>query len=338
MNVLRAGTAGFALVAACAATSAQAEIVIGPRVAYYFDNSNLRSTDLNSIQNTDVFVNEVFRDELEAFVGVPVNVLETGFSESQRAEQIGFAMYGGMINFGNDRDRFTVTAMYGSGSGAVEVVSTRSVEVTFLNSQINDLEVRTLTGETQIDRLDIEATWQRRVNENFAITAGVRYERLDRTDTAAFNAVASDQIVTFLLQDPNFTLNSFPGEFDLVAETGVETFTARFGGTAFVPIDDSINAFFSGMVQAGYQPDSEQLLSTAFNNGVTAGTFTDTGTETGEISFGPDMAVGLQFLLGQDVAIDVRYRAVVIFPLTGEFDFSDARVNHGVNLGISFRL
>jgi len=38
------------------------------------------------------------------------------------------------------------------------------------------------------------------------------------------------------------------------------------------------------------------------------------------------------------LALDLRYRAVLFFPLSEAESFSDARVNHGVNLGLSLRL
>ena len=40
----------------------------------------------------------------------------------------------------------------------------------------------------------------------------------------------------------------------------------------------------------------------------------------------------------EELALDLRYRAVLFFPLTGVQDFSDARVSHGINLGLSLRL
>ena len=327
------------LASAAAAVPARADVVVGPRFSYYFDNSNLRSTDLTSISNAEIILEDELEAELESVLGEDVSVVQTGFSDAQRAEQIGFPMLGGMVNFGNDRDRFTLTAMYGSGGGSIELVSSRSVKFEFSGGEIGDVEVNRVTAQTEIDRIDIEATWQRRVNENFAITGGIRYERLDRRDSGLISSVQSNQILVFLTKDPSLPLLLGNSEITVDARTTVATYTARIGGTAFVPVDSAINAFFSGMVQAGYQPNSEQQITSEFlDSSIGNGPVTFSEELNGELSVGPDMAVGLQILLGQDIAIDMRYRAVVVFPLSGDFEFSDARVNHGVNLGLSLRL
>lgn len=317
---------------------AHADVVVGPRASYYFDNSNLRNTDLTSVTEAGMVLSPELEAALEDALGEDVAVSETGFSEALLADQIGFPMIGAMVNFGGDRDRFTLTAMIGSGSGQAELIATRSVAVAFSGGTIRDTEVQTLIGDTQIDRIDIEATWQRRLNENFALTGGIRYERLDRTDDGLFTAVASEQILSFLLDDASAPLRSEPGVFTIASESTVETVTARFGGTAFVPVGDNINTFFSGMMQVGYQPDFDQQLTTAFPDSPELGSFTDQSTQNGEISMGPDMAVGMQVILMENLALDLRYRAIVVFPLSGDFEFSDARVNHGVNIGLSLRL
>ena len=40
-----------AVLATALATPAQADVVIGPRVSYYFDNSNLRTSDLDGLRD-----------------------------------------------------------------------------------------------------------------------------------------------------------------------------------------------------------------------------------------------------------------------------------------------
>ena len=323
---------------------AHADVVIGPRVAYYFDNSNLRTSNEQSFEDAatmrDDERTQELRDLLDPF---PVGDLTTTeASTAVLADQIGFPMYGGMINFGDDRDRFTITGMYGEGEGDTETVATRQINV-FLGAQdVRDLEFSNLAGRSQIERIDVEATWQRRVNENFALTAGVRYERLDIEDAGTLRVISTDQILAVATGSTFVLDNSFPVSSDVVTKSTLETYTARFGATAFVPISDNVNSFFSGMLQAGFSPETElqsrvELLTSRIAlPEPQIDEFTD--IQSSEISIGPDMAVGLQWLIFDNLALDVRYRAVVFFPLSGEFEFSDAQVNHGVNVGLSLRL
>lgn len=334
---------GCSLAGMLAATPAQAEIVIGPRFSYYFDNSNLRTSDLQGLQDARTFVDDELtqriRDSDPLLSDLTVLVQDNG--SALNSDQVGFPMIGGMVNFGDDRDRFTLIGMVGKGTTVTELVSSRSVEIQVGDIGIPEISVIQTISNDKIDRVDLEATWQRRLNENFAISAGLRYERLDVSGQGVVTIQETDAVRQFVAEAlgeelPSRNLDGARQPARIATENTLETYTARAGVTAFVPFSNNANAFFSGMVQFGYQPDS--TFKTDFfgvNNDLVR---SENRTDAGETSIGPDFAVGAQFTIIENLALDIRYRAILFFPLSGDFSFGDSRVNHGVNVGLSLRL
>jgi len=322
---------------------AHADVIIGPRVAYYFDNSNLRTSSIaGGIQNEDLLFDQERVAELEALFPGEVQAIGAQEGVGVLADQIAVPMVGATVNFGDDRDRFTITGLYGEGSGSFSQTQavTRLLffrgqqEAVDFGQQINDLQF-------DYERLDLEATWQRRTSENFAVLAGVRYERLERqgdgfsTQGITQNAQnALDQLIAFGRGEPPPPISpDSPAAFGFITESSTQqVFSARAGVTAFVPVNDSLTGFFNGMVHTSYQPEITSV--TEFDDF----DFNVTSATSSELSAGPDFAVGAQLILSDGVALDIRYRANIFFPLSGDQSFSDARVNHGVNLGLSLRL
>ncbi len=336
---------GYLLVGAAAmgiAAPAHADVIIGPRVAYYFDNSNLRTSDLEGLQDARTTINDRVTQDLRDATGFDdLLVTSVDNGSATNADQVGFAMIGGMVNFGDDRDRFTVSAMYGSGEATTELVSSREITVEVADIGINELSVIQTVAREEVDRLDLELTWQRRLNENFAISAGARFERLDISGRGAISIRETDAVRQFIAETlgqdaPSRNLDGDRQPNLQVTQRTLETYSARAGVTAFVPFNDRAVAFFNGMVQGSYQPSSE--FRTAFIGVNGEEVREEIRKDRGEVSVGPDIAVGVQLILSDDLAIDLRYRAIMFFPLSGDFDFGDSRVNHGVNLGLSLRL
>ena len=342
MKLTQAALLVGAATAALSSTSAKAEIVIGPRVAYYFDNSNLRTSDQQSFSEATSVRDEEREAELEQILQLPVQFSTTDSNSAILADQIGFPMVGAMVNFGDDTDRFTLTGMYGEGTGSADLVSSRSVNLVAGFQEVRDLQLSNLVGQSDVQRVDIEATWQRRLNENFALTAGVRFEQLQVHNMGELVVESTQQILAIVQNDPSLLGLTPPDRFDVESDATYRTYTARFGATAFVPASESVNVFFSGMAQVGYRPSTTVQTEIEFTSSpiplpepqITRSSIKDSS----EFSVGPDMAVGVQWSIAENLALDVRYRAVVFFPLSGDFEFSDAQVNHGVNLGLSLRL
>lgn len=329
------------LAAIASASPAAADVIIGPRVAYYFDNSNLRTSDGTDQALIAQQADEAFLADLrDVFQTEDVALSSTFEGEGVTANQIGFAMAGGMINFGDDRDRFTLSGLYGEGSGSIELLSSTTTVLSVGNFDITDLSTQTLIGTVDYKKVDLEATWQRRQNEQFAIFAGVRYERIAADADINVRSAQTD-IITAVIESAqagvNIPAQSGVLEFATNSEAELATFSARAGATMFAPIGENAVAFANGMVHASYQPAYTARL--VFQSVSFASDPVESDVDNAsEISFGPDIAVGAQFLLSDALALDVRYRAILFFPLSGEQSFSDARVNHGFNLGLSLRL
>lgn len=328
-----------ALALLVSAQPAKADIVVGPRFSYYFDNSNLRTSNQTSFDEVGADRVAQLEDLFEQTQDISPTIIAEEPSSSVLADQIAFPMYGAMINFGDDRDRVTLTGMYGRGKGEARTVTQRRLIGLFGagGTTLTDFEVSNFIASNTIDRIDVEGTWQRRLNENLALNAGIRYERLDVKVVGLETIDSTNQIISFALDDPSLLFDDgLRG--DSTGKQTLQTFSIRAGGTAFVPLDNNFNVFLSGMLQGSYQPSSRLLGSAVFETRDLPLLFDIDKRNPSELSVGPDIAVGGQLVIFDNLALDMRYRAVIFFPVTGEFDFTDARVNHGVNVGLSLRL
>lgn len=320
---------------------AKAEVIFGPRFSYYFDNSNLRISDLGRNIGETAIVDEGRTQIVQDLLDPEGQVATALDGEGQASDQLSFPMYGATISFGNDKDRFTFTGMIGSTNGTESRISSSSTRLIAPNAgvEIIDLSTQSFNGITDIDRYDAEFTWQRRIDEKIAVFGGLRYERLDIKSRAGVEILNTSNVDRFLdsLIIGSFPIQNNPAQFvneDNRATS--ETYSARIGVTAFVPASQSMTVFFNGMLHASYQP--EYVIDSVFSDGNGVEFNRNTSIVRSEFSAGPDIAVGAQYVITDNISMDLRYRAIIFFPLSGDFSFNDARVNHGVNLGVSFRL
>ncbi|MEO0461966.1 MAG: hypothetical protein AAF127_02475 [Pseudomonadota bacterium] len=333
-------------IALCLPAAAHADVIVGPRLAYYFDNSNLRTSSIaGGVQEEGGAIDQASFEFAQDLLGPDLQLTTQQEGIGVLADQIAIPMVGAMVNFGDDRDRFTISALYGEGEGRFSQTQAISRVLSFRERQAVDFGVATVGADFDYTRIDIEATWQRRTSENFAILAGFRYERLERSGTGETGIGLTPNVDNFLDELVSEELGINPGEpfeqrplFKLpIADTGTqETFSARAGVTAFVPINENATAFFNGMVHTSLQPEFSTRTQFFLNGEVAGNDLVEDNAR--EFSVGPDFAVGAQFVLSDSLALDVRYRANIFFPLSGDQSFSDARVNHGVNVGLSLRL
>ena len=318
-----------AVLATALATPAQADVVIGPSVSYYFDNSNLRASDLDGLRDALQVIDADLTGQLReasGFDDLTVEVQDNG--SASNSDQVGFAMVGGMVNFGGDRDRFTVTAMYGSGEAGTELVSSRYVTLSVADVQFTELSIiQTVTTE-EVDRLDLELTWQRRVSENFAISAGARYERLAVTGAGTLVIQQNDEVRQFVADvlgedAPTRNIDALGRPDRIATERSLETFSGRAGVTAFVPFSAHAVAFFNGMVHASHQPAS--TFETRFLGFDEETLREEERRDAAETSIGPDFAVGALFILTDSIALtsaiarscSSRCRAISISAIRG---------------------
>ncbi len=159
--------------------AAHAEIIISPRVSYYFDNSNVRVSDLSDNIRPDPVVDRARTRRLQEEFGDEALLVSQEEGSGRLADQTTFPMFGGAITVGDDRDRFTLNALYRSGKSNVDTVLTSSQRLSAGDVELLDVAVIRANDRIETDKFDVERTWQRRLNEKFAVFAGLRYERLE---------------------------------------------------------------------------------------------------------------------------------------------------------------
>ncbi|MEP3227156.1 MAG: hypothetical protein ABJO01_14350 [Parasphingorhabdus sp.] len=322
------------------APAAQAEVIISPRFSYYFDNSNLRVSELADNIRPDPAV-DAERTAVIQTVDPDGFIKSRDEGSGRLTEQTTFPMVGGAITFVGDKNQFTFTAMAGSGNSTINTIFGSSSTLFAGDIAIDDVAILRANDRIDTDRYDVEFTWQRRLNEKFAIFGGLRYERLETGGPVTVSLRETNNIDVFIAdilgtELPPQLVDARPTPQRLNTSSTLETFSLRTGVTAFVPVNQSLTAFFNGMAHASYQPNYT-VTDTLFDVNQDVIGINQT-SRSGEFSAGPDIAVGAQLLLTDNLSLDVRYRAIFFFPLSGSFSFSDARVNHGVNMGLSLRL
>jgi len=113
-----------------------------------------------------------------------------------------------------------------------------------------------------------------------------------------------------------------------------QVYSGRAGITGFIPFSQTGTVFLTGMLHVSHEVGRSSITQPDPITGVVT---TVKSKDPSETTLGPDFAVGAQFALAENIAFDIRYRAAVYFPVSGPRDFKDPRVNHGVNMGVSFR-
>ena len=316
---------------------ALADVTITPRFSYFFDNSLQRTSDVDGIQESvleaagaeaDALLKEVYGPD--AFYRYD----EANFGT--QAEQISLAMVGGSISFGSDRTQFTFTGLIGDTSqGQTSLVNARTS--TGVNGFLaEDLIVTTSQGQAEVERLDIEATIQHRLNETFALVGGARYERLE-TDQVIFSdgfgSLNGVNLLNLINGIPELDLTLARAPIERTANFTDELYSVRFGASAYAPMGRNSGAFLIGMLHVSHQPDADISVVDSVTGPIDFESII--GDET---TAGPDVSVGLQFGLSENVSLDLRYRATVYFPISSSKGTDDSRINHGASLGLSIRL
>jgi len=84
------------------AQPAQADIIIGPRFSYYFDNLNLRTSNQTSFYEVGADRVSEIEELFEQNQNISPTIISEDPSSSVLADQIAFPMRGAMIDFGDD--------------------------------------------------------------------------------------------------------------------------------------------------------------------------------------------------------------------------------------------
>lgn len=357
--VVRAPLA-LGLLIAGVATPSHAEWSFTPRVSLYFDNAVQRQTgiDFNNDparlkyiadqQSTIASINAL--TPAFASVGVilpPTTVTVDPATTARRSAQAKYPQFGGTLSFdwrGSENTQVALTALYGKSDTELNEITTQYFRYSSFNtSAIDSIELNS-RAEGRLDRLDLELTVQHRLNETFSFVGGLRAERvrsdLDFTSTSFaspnfYNLVAFNVSLLYLRNNlpvppnllPTFTLNP-------PAITGTQTattwiYSGRFGAAAYAPVGEKHLFYVNGLLHVSHAPQINitQVLSNGFTSRIPS--------FSAETSVGPDISVGYMYRFSDRFGVDLRYRAAVYFPVKGDFDFEDARVNHGASLGFT---
>jgi opacity protein-like surface antigen len=317
--------------------AALAEVIVSPRVSYFFDNVNQRASGLDdaaTLDEEDVRAQtEILQDLFGPDAGVEYAVDGVGINN----DQLALPMYGLAVTLIQGDWSVTATGMYGKGDGTARANATAIQTTSVLGLQATDVVAFNSTGTQQFERIDLELTAQKRINERFAVMGGVRYERVDSVLNGSSNFTISNNasnLISLLIDEP-FKFNLMQANSPQLIEGTYEVFSIRGGVAGFIPFGEGNAVFLNGMVHLSHEPATE--LSVTQLDFVTGTEVTTQSRQGSETTIGPDMAVGVQFSLSDSVSLDVRYRGAFYFPLAGGANFNDVRVNHGVNAGVSFR-
>lgn len=314
-----------------------ADITFTPRVSYYFDNILQRSSGINLEAGPEAQAevdeaNALLQDLFGPDAGIAFDDFDVGFT----AEQISVPMYGGSFSIGNDRHSLTVTGLYGERTGSISSILTSTITTTASGFVAEDLITATSSGRSESERLDIEATYQRRLNESFALIAGVRYERIENAElvnTVASTTANGANLVNLLLGGLDLDLSVESLTSERTTSYTTELMSARIGASAYAPINQNFGAFMIGMFHVSRLP-----ATTVEGVDSLSGPFRSENFSRDETSLGPDVALGLQYYLSERLSLDLRYRATVYYPVSSGYSSSDSRINHGASLGFAIRL
>ena len=194
-----------------------------------------------------------------------------------------------------------------------------------------------MEGDVKSKRLDLELTLQHRLNERFALLGGLRYERIHSKGKFDFNNVSStnaQNLFSFLYGSGEVDFGISESNGTMYSEVTDHVFSVRGGGAAFANINQRNMVYLNGLVHLTHQKavDAEGRLTVEdldFDETYDI----DIKPET---AIGPDMSVGYVHKFTDTIGLDVRYRAIVYFPIGGSRRFDDPRVNHGINAGLTF--
>ena len=328
------------LVAACVllcSVQSFAEVTLTPRISYYFDNVLQRTSDIDNSQ--EEVLNEAAQQTetlLQDIYGPDASFGFDDFNFGTQADQISLLMYGGSISIGGDTTQFTLTGLYGDTTQNLVSTTSATSTTTILGLQAEDIVLSTSQGRTDSERIDIEATIQHRVSETVALVGGIRYERLKNDGLITTDGVSSVNNLNLInliegIPQIDLTLLRVPSERTYTSTD--ELYSARFGASAYSPFGRNSGAFLVGMLHVSHQPAPR---ATGVDS--VTGPYVQEGLISDETSIGPDLSVGIQWGISENVSLDLRYRATVYFPVSSGKSSSDSRINHGASLGLSFRL
>lgn len=327
-------------VAACLATPAQADFSFSPRFFLYFDNAYQRSSGFDDQNALLTGADAEASEELSDFFGEPVLVQTQDATSASISNQQVYPLFGAAFTAGLDssnRTQLTFSALYGQSTTDIATLQTFEQDITVSGLTAQDVITQHVSGKSKAKRLDLELTLQHRLNERFALLGGLRYERIHSEGEFDFRNVSSNNasnLFSLLFGSGEVVIGLNESEGTASSEVTDHVISARVGGAAFANINQRNMVYLNGLLH--YTHQSADDATTRFV--VEDLDFDETYEPDikSESAIGPDISVGYVHKFTDTVGVDVRYRAIVYFPISGSRDFDDPRVNHGINAGLTF--
>ncbi|WP_219895086.1 hypothetical protein [Aquisediminimonas profunda] len=331
------------LLAIACVTPAFADVIVTPRFTGYFDNSNQRQSGIDTAGSlpSDTALADL-NAQLQSVFGPTASVSYANSDSGSRASQVFFPMLGASVSFSLDPERrtqITATGMYGRGHADIKNIGTATQHTSIQGQIADDLFVTRGTGRGKFGRIDAELTLQHRLDETFSLMAGLRYERLRENVSITTQTTGSSNAINLI--------NALGGNgivsYGLLNDTAVGSYkttsaiySARVGAAAYIPLGSTQRIYVNGLAHINYAPANTIVLTQVFqSSGLPQVVNSRIGSET---TIGPDISVGYIHQLGTKASIDIRYRGLFYFPVSGARSFDDPRVNHGLSIGVSFTL
>lgn len=347
MNIVKTGSR---LAAGCAvlclgllSLPATADVSFTPRFGYYFDNGSQRQSRYNALANSaerDAYFQNQSAQLNPAVITQTVDPVKV----AAFSKQASFPQYGGTVTFdwGDEGTQIALTALYGSTKVRGEYVETLEVyNYSILGTRILDSFASETAYDTDYERVDLEATFQRRLNETFSFLGGIRAElskgERDVTTTSSGSTNAINYLATRYNELvlplglppvlPVYWIPSPPLRFH--QDIDFNRYSVRAGAAAYAPVGDKHLFYVNGMLQVTRQPAIKFVNVDATTGDVVS------GRDAAETLAGPDISVGYMYRISDRFGFDARYRATVYFPIAGPYEFKDSRVAHGLGIGFT---
>jgi hypothetical protein len=327
-------------VAACLASPAQADFSFSPRFFLYFDNASQRSSGFDEQASLTAAGDAEQSEQLSDFFGTPVDVNTHSVNSAAINNQQVYPLFGAAFTAGLDsanRTQISFSALYGTANSDFKILQTFQQDISVEGFTAQDVLTQTMQGDVKSKRLDLELTLQHRLNERFALLGGLRYERIKSSGTFAFNNVSSNNasnLFELLFGEGDIVIGLNEANGTMSNKVTDHILSIRAGGAAFANLNQRNMVYLNGLLHLTHQ-SAEDSVSRFVVEDLDIDETNEIKVKS-ETAIGPDIAVGYIHKFTDTIGVDVRYRAIVYFPVGGNRDFDDPRVNHGINAGLTF--
>ncbi|MFO1426536.1 MAG: hypothetical protein U1F11_06105 [Steroidobacteraceae bacterium] len=316
--------------------------MLTPRAAVYFDNLSQRQSGRRAINDRGVDALVAAADaQVRAAFGPTAGVRRTGSESTRSSDQVQYDLFGASAGFGwegHEAVQVVLSGLYGSADVTANDILSIDSQFFVGSTQVPDVAIIANRSATRLHRLDLEATVQYRRCETVAWVGGLRLEQTRAESTALQTFTSSQNAVNYVAQLLGVppTLEVGTSSARVTNGATVRLYGGRFGLAAFAPFRERHLFFVNAFLHASFVPAMRtRVVATPVGGGATTVENVSIPSET---TVGPDLTVGYMYRFTDRLALDVRYRAIAYFPVSGPYGFNEPRVNHGASIGLSLSI